>query len=132
MSALEGVLTPFRFQTLIGTVKRPLFPRREDALEVLFQTLIGTVKRSWWGAWPCWPGSGVSNPHRYGQKGVACPGWARMPLRLFQTLIGTVKRGGTDMRAGIEEALFQTLIGTVKRMRPPVMASMGRTGFKPS
>ncbi len=55
------------FQTLIGTVKRFVLGVLEAMLN-LFQTLIGTVKRAALGAGGA-PGLGVSNPHRYGQKG---------------------------------------------------------------
>ena len=55
---------------------------------VVFQTLTGTVKRRLL----CFPArvrSGVSNPHRYGQKMTAEE--RAEQKRAFQTLIGTVK-----------------------------------------
>ncbi len=90
------VLDEAAFQTLIGTVKRwnsspATWPWP------WFQTLIGTVKS--WVSWGSKTGrSGVSNPHRYGQKGL----WTLHPEvgALFQTLIGTVKSGRPAWGAG--------------------------------
>jgi hypothetical protein len=78
-----------------------------------FQTLIGTVKRRPGGTSGAGHSVFISNPHRYGQKGVLDGGGAFGPEK-FQTLIDTVKRMALQKYSGITTP-FQTLIGTVKR-----------------
>ena len=56
---------------------------------------------------------GVSNPHRYGQRGKP-GGEERYQAALFQTLIGTVKGDPIHAEELDPETAFQTLIGTVK------------------
>jgi len=120
----------------------------------VFQTLTGTVKRRT----PRPPhrlALGVSNPHRYGQKGSVSSVQAAVREALFQTLIGTVKRmgmfhlltpwpgvsnphryGQKEVPAPSEPAgdatAFQTLIGTVKRTSSPGSPGPQTDCFKPS
>ncbi len=81
--------------------------------------------------------TGVSNPHRYGQKRMI-PLESLEAQYLFQTLIGTVKSPPPGEALSRLDHTFQTLIGTVKsremvllNLPDPLVSNPHRYGQKP-